>query len=299
MAIDRMPSLIESSFFEQITYLSQYPFEFTISKALKHLSVVYETHQVYLALGFILALLLAFFILSESKNIYIKTVLFLIILVLLLAIIYCQSNTAIVTLVFCAILFPFLVIKNKRFKIIPISILTILLVGGLFFGWFKSYYNKNTMANINLIEAIVTGDNIKENIDKRFYIYSCSTSLIKSSVLFGYGVGDVQLLLNACYEERDYLVAEFNSIGSDINTHNYYLHMTIAAGLFGFMSISLFFYKIFSLAYKSKNYFYAIFLTVFVIGLLTENLLLRMLGVFPFAIINSLFFSHCKFLNNE
>lgn len=299
MAIDRIPSLLESNIFEKISYLSQYPYEFTISKALKHLPVIYETHQVYLALGFILALILVLYLMYGTRNLYLRITFFIPATMLLAAIIYCQSNTGIITLILCVVLFPFFIIQSKRYKLIPFTILIVLVLGGLSFGWFKAYSNKNTMANINLIKAIVSGEMVKENTDKRYYIYSCSLSLVRENYLFGHGVGNVQPLLNDCYQERNYLVAEYNSIGSDINTHNYYLHMAASAGILGLMSILLFFYKNLYLAFTVKNYFYAMFLTVFIVGLLTENLFLRMMGVFPFAVMNSLFYSHCRFQLNE
>ena len=154
----------------------------------------------------------------------------------------------------------------------------------------KTYQNKNTVSIVKLFKSI-SENNIEEGVDKRIYIYSCSIELIKNNILFGYGVGNVQSKLNDCYDENSYIVAEYQSIGSDINSHNYYFNLWLGGGI---TALLLFMYMLFSnlkIAIEAKSYAYGFFIFIFIVGLLTENILVRMSGVFLFAIHNSLFYS--------
>ncbi len=298
MAIDRNHRLLEANVLDKIYYLSQYPYEFAVSKSLKHLNVIFETHQVYLSLNFLIALILAIYCFFYVKNVLAKLSFSIIGLIFITAIFYFQSNTTVLTLL---VLMPSLLflVRNKRLKLLLIVTLLVISVIGFKAGLFKIYNNKNTWGNIKLISAILDSDSEKQDVDKRFFIYKCAIFLAKQNYFLGYGAGDVQSELNNCYDENNYVVSEYRSIGSEINTHNYYLYMLLSSGFLGLGAIFYFFFKSFELAIIGKNYFYVMFLMVFVIGLLTENLLVRMMGVFPFAIINGLFYSNCRSLRDE
>lgn len=291
MAVDRAPELLNSSILEKIEYLNNYPYEFAVSKAYKHLKVIFESHPVYLSLNFCLALVLALYSIQIARIWLLKIFFLLSIPFLLAALIYCQSVMTLIALSVCLIgIFP-LSIKNKRWRLAPILMLASFALIASLTGFFGNYKNSNTQSNINFIKKIFGKENVTGKVDKRIYIYQCAYYLARKNFFIGHGAGDVQDLLDDCYDEKGYVVAEFNSVGSRINSHNYYFHVILSSGLVGLFFLGLFFFENLKLAIFTKNYPYVMFLIIFSIGLLTENLLVRTMGVFPFAIFNGIFSS--------
>ncbi|QKX04712.1 hypothetical protein HN014_07230 [Aquimarina sp. TRL1] len=291
LSIDRFPNLMESSFFNQIQVLWSYPYEFTLSKAHKHLTLFYETHKTYVSLNFLVAIFLIFNLISNhTRKFFVK--IFLVFLFFLFSsfIVYSQSISVVFSLMLSLFLLSFFVFKNKKYLLVYV-------VTFFFFffflkkqGFFSSYDNKNTESIFKLIDYVKYGK-FSQGTDKRVLIYDCSLKLITSNIIFGYGVGNVQKELNNCYINNNYIVDEFESKGKQINSHNYYLHLMLSGGL---LCLVLFVYLLLNnllIAFKSNNLFFFFFLLSFTICLFTENLLVRILGVLPFTIFNSLFYS--------
>lgn len=291
LEVDRIYKLSEKSFLEQLKALNTYPYEFVLSKAYKHLEVLFESHKVYLSLQFLVAIVLSVNLIVKHKvNNLKKVVLTFLILLFMVAIIYTQAITTVLTLFLLIITFPFFYFEGSLKKVVYLSLLIILGFFSLNSGFFKTYSNKNTTSVIKLLKSISEND-LEEGTDKRIYIYSCSIQLIKNNVIFGYGVGDVQNELNNCYQENDYVVAEYESVGSNINSHNYYLNLWLAGGIITLLFFLFMLFTNLQIAIKSNSFCYGFFLLIFTIGLLTENILVRMSGVFMFAILNTLFHS--------
>ncbi len=298
LEVDRIYKLSEKGFIEQLKALNTYPYEFVLSKAFKHLEVLFESHKVYLSLQFLVAIVLSVNLIVKHKvNNLKKVVLLFLILIFTIAIIYTQAITTVLTLFLLVIMFPFFYFKGSLKKVAYLSLLIIFGFFSLNSGFFKTYSNKNTTSVIKLLRSISEND-LEEGTDKRIYIYSCSIHLIKNNVIFGYGVGDVQNELNNCYQENDYVVAEYESVGSNINSHNYYLNLWLAGGIITLLFFLFMLVTNLQIAIKSNSFCYGFFLLIFTIGLLTENILVRMSGVFLFVILNSLFHS-INHINDE
>ncbi|UWX55002.1 O-antigen ligase family protein [Maribacter litopenaei] len=291
LTIDRFAHLTEKSFWEQLEKLNLYPYEFVLSKAEKHLTIQYESHKVYLALHFFVTILLAVRLLLKVNRVLIfRIILSLLILVFIAATIYTQSITTVFCLILFIIGFPLAFLRSKIKKIVYCTILLVTGALVLSSGILKTYENKNTTSIIKLFTSI-NGDLEEEVVDKRIYIYRCAVNLIKKNSFLGYGVGDVQQNLNNCYNENNYKVAEYKSIGSDINSHNYYLNLWLSAGLFCILTFLYLLYHNIKVSILQRNFIYTSFLLFFAISLMTENILVRMSGVFLFTIFNSLFYS--------
>ncbi|WP_169336916.1 O-antigen ligase family protein [Eudoraea adriatica] len=286
---------MDKNIIEQALAINTYPYEFVLSKAEKHLNVFFETHKVYLSLQFLTAILLSINLIANFKiDIFKKILLGILSFLFVLAIVYSQAITTVLALVIILVLAPFLYFKGRLEKIIfGIGVLSCLTLGWMA-GLLDTYKNKNTDSITKLLDYVISPIPMEEGVDKRIYIYDCSINLIKKEILFGYGVGNVQQKLNDCYQEKNYVVTEFRSLGSEINTHNYYFHMWLSAGLFALLFLLYMFGHNFYIALKLKNFTFLFFLLMFSLSLLTENVLVRMYGVFLFAVMNSLFYSNCK-----
>ncbi|WP_430907153.1 O-antigen ligase family protein [Maribacter sp. 2-571] len=276
----------------QIKALNTYPYEFALSKAQKHLNVIYESHKVYVSLHFLTAMLLSFRLLMKAKVWIVNKVLLGVFTIMFtLAIVYSQAITTVLALIVIIGLFPFFYFRGRLSKMMFISGIIILITIGSFIGVFDTYANKNTTSVFKLFSSVFKSDTVERGVDKRIYIYDCSVDLIKKQPFFGYGVGDVQKKLNECYSEKNYKIAEYQSTGTDINSHNYYLNMWLSAGFLGLGSLIFLFIYNLILAFRVNEYIYVFFLLAFALSLLTENILVRMAGVFLFAVFNALFYS--------
>lgn len=292
LAIDRFTGLMDKNIIEQALAINTYPYEFVLSKAEKHLDVMFEPHKVYLSMNFLTAMLLSMNLIANYKIDIFKKILFSILSFLfILAIVYSQAITTVLALVIILVLAPFLYFKGRLEKIIfGIVVLSFLTLGWMT-GLLDTYKNKNTDSIAKLLGYVISPEPMEEGVDKRIYIYDCSIYLIKKNLLFGYGVGNVQKKLNECYQEKNYVVAEFRSLGSEINSHNYYLNMWLSSGILGVLTLLYLFGNNIYLAYDMKQVTYGLLLISFGLSLVTENVLSRMSGVFLFAILNALFYS--------
>lgn len=289
LAIDRFPELISEPFFFHLDKVFQYPYEFAISKAEKHLDVPFETHKVYISLQLLMGFFCALFLAQNTLNKWLRIMLLVVLFVLGGGIIYTQSLNSIFCLVFGLLVF-FLTqfgLKNSLLVLVcSVILLTVFNPNGVL----KPFDNKNTAAVYSFILVLLGKELPNDNIDKRLYIYKCSVDCVLHRPWFGYGVGNVQAILDQCYRNHNYVVAEFRSEGIPINSHNYYLHLWLSAGVFGVFSILLFFFYFFYKSLQKGYWLYFVFLIVFFIGLLTENLFVRMIGTTTFAIFHSVFF---------
>ena len=118
--------------------------------------------------------------------------------------------------------------------------------------------------------------------ETRVLVYNCSLEMFLSEPIFGYGIGDVNNILEKCYLEKQCV----SCIG--LNSHNEFFNVALSSGLFGLILfvIFLFFY---SFKTSMKNIPLLAFLTIFSISFMFENVLSRMLGVLMFSFFCSFF----------
>lgn len=123
--------------------------------------------------------------------------------------------------------------------------------------------------------------------DIRTGIYFCSYKIIKQSILYGIGIGDVNDKLDKCYESE---------IDSDVyqifhyNSHNQYVQVILASGLLGLL---FFLYNLFILLKlsikKNDNLFFALNMFL-IICFFTENILSRHDGVIFYSFFTTIFY---------
>ncbi|WP_419213234.1 O-antigen ligase family protein [Maribacter sp. X9] len=121
--------------------------------------------------------------------------------------------------------------------------------------------------------------------DIRKGIFYCSWILIKESPLRGYGQGDVQSRLDACYKQK---------FSSNVyqkflyNTHNQYLQIFLSAGIFALIFFLTSLFAPLYIAYKKSDFILFSFIILVMGCLMTENLINRHDGIIFYSLFNSI-----------
>jgi O-antigen ligase len=122
--------------------------------------------------------------------------------------------------------------------------------------------------------------------DSRMSRWLVSSELIRERPLFGYGTGAGRELLSKAYKGHNMHA----SIRQGYDSHNQYLGYAINYGLVGFAFLFVFFVINFVAAFRKRDL--ARFLFFFLIGslCLTENYLIRNMGINFVALFGSLYY---------
>lgn len=204
-----------------------------------------------------------------------------------------------ITLPLLAIQFLTIIILNRKSVIIALCLALIFIIYSLI----KKTNLQLNVSNLFLIVitiisiAVVFSSNRfkelykKENYSKelylnstsmRYHIYNCSLKVIKNSPFIGYGLGDVQIELNKCYEKKSILLSSKN-----YNSHNQYLSYLLSSGIFGLISLVLFLFYFFRKSFLDGNTLLFVFLIFFSVIMFFENILEKQSGVIIFSFLIS------------
>lgn len=122
-------------------------------------------------------------------------------------------------------------------------------------------------------------------VNFRYGIYHCAGRILKENWITGVGPGNVQKQLDDCYSGYTYKnYDDYSHI--EYNSHNQYIDICLKYGVFGLIGFLIFIFW----GVNTKDLIYHVFLFIILIGLVTENLFDRQIGVVFFAFFNSLFF---------
>lgn len=169
--------------------------------------------------------------------------------------------------------------KNKKvYLFIALSIILgaslVLLVPSI-----NSRFKEVNLNNTNTPD--VTNQN---SLNIRAGIYKCSFEIIKNNWVLGVGPGKLQNKLNECYFGISKEVYE----RQNYNTHNQILDYFASMGILAPIFLIFFFLKIIINVNKNENNYLIVgLILLFLICMLTENILNRQNGVIPFAMFMS------------
>jgi O-antigen ligase len=122
-------------------------------------------------------------------------------------------------------------------------------------------------------------------VNFRYGIYHCAGTILKENWITGVGSGNVQKKLDDCYSGYSYKnYDDYSHI--EYNSHNQYIDICLKYGVFGLIAFLIFLFW----GLNTKDLIYHVFLSIILIGLVTENLFDRQIGVVFFTFFNSLFF---------
>ncbi|WP_273568689.1 O-antigen ligase family protein [Maribacter halichondriae] len=292
--VEQLKSLWNGTFYEALYYARQ-----TVENKL-------YVHKTYASQNLLWGVLLGSAMLfSRNTNKYKKSVLIFILILFAIALVYLFSLTNLFLIVLLVPILILLTLKSIQQKMIFV-VMVVLVVIATFIklksGEPMETYEKGTY------EEYVTYENpqyIIHNLfkmlknDDRNNINKCNQNLISESTFFGYGIGDVQDKLDACYAG---LTAkgkqQLDTVNQQLNTHNYYAFLWIAGGiivLLAFLSLLIFNGRI---AFKNKDYLYLVFIMLVVINMLAESTLSRAHGILFFVFFNGLLL-HKNLLKSE
>lgn len=212
------------------------------------------------------------------------------------------TRISILTLFLILIVAFIYVIRNYGKKIIASIVIGLILLFSLsiylmpqtlnrFESMFSNFeYNFDNPNDVNHFNASEISEENWNGLTLRLALWDCGIRVIKENLWFGVGTGDYDQKFRDKLEEVNFVYAK----KMDFGVHNQYLYTGISFGLLGLLiflaSIVVPGYK----AFKGGNYLFFGVLFVFSISFLTENVLNRYLGVFPFALLSALLF-----FNNE
>lgn len=238
----------------------------------------YSMHPIYASLYVSIAMIFSIPLIEKTKNkkqliLIVIGVLFLAFVLLMLA----RKGPIVITfLIFCAYF-----IKNRKQLKYPI-ILGLGLILSLILG-----YNIYPLRNrfFELWNAIFNNTEILfGSTSMRIHISDCSLENIKNRPLFGHGIGDVKNIMEQCFLENKNIFK-----GNYYNSHNQYLSTWLASGIIGLMSLmGMLFYNLKN-AITNKNFVSTSIIILFIVIMLTENILERQDGVMLFSFFINLF----------
>ena len=222
---------------------------------------------------------------NSIKTIYLFTLVYGIFFILLLS-----SKIIIISLIVISGLWVYINIKSKiKATVILASIVFSLVVLLIVFPTTRERF-------VYLFSAVKTSKIDKHNPDSmRKGIYKSAFRVIEKNRFAGVGLGDVQQELQQQYKS-DNLKKAYRK---RFNTHNQYLDFWISSGI---LSIIIFIlsvlYPLFLSAVK-KDFQYMVFLLLVTFVFLTENILVRQVGIIFYSLFNTLFAFSLTGNNNE
>jgi len=212
-----------------------------------------------------------------SRFLYVTCLSLLILLQALLA-----SRTPFIATMICLVVLIFIYLRKKIFALYAVGGILLL---SIFLMWMvpsiSSRFKEISFSNTNMpSEANENSFNI------RVGIYQCSTNIIKENWLWGIGPGNVQSALNTCYSKISKAVYD----EKNYNTHNQFLDYWAGIGIAGPLLLLLILGYTSVKNYRLKNPVALCISLLFLIAMLTENMLTRQNGIVAFAYFTSLYF---------
>ncbi len=237
-------------------------------------SFFYHPSYISLFTLFIIAILLFFKINEKGKlnKIIYKNKLFLIIFFSIMLFLY---NSKANILAMGVLYFYYILTSSIRKKILYILLFCLIFIGFLFINPRTSSFYQNLKKNPDRYVK-------KEGLD-RIYIWKASVNVLKSHLLIGVGVGNVQDYLQKEYDTQVKVLK-----GDKYNCHNEFFQISLENGLFGLSVFLLFLFVIFLQALRTKNLLLIAFLLLIVVNFLFESMLSRVAGVMFFSFFLSL-----------
>ncbi len=148
----------------------------------------------------------------------------------------------------------------------------------------------NPDSNNRFKELLTRGTYVEQEIDPynssqmRMAIWSTATACIREAPLLGYGIGDVQQVLNEKYKAVSPVLLE-----KQYNSHNQFLGIWLGTGIIGLSLFLIFLVYTLRAIWRSGEYLWFSVLFFLALNLFTENLIDRQLGALTFFFLFNLF----------
>lgn len=239
-------------------------------------------HPTYASIWFLFgALYLAWKILRSPKFNIVIAVYLVLVFILIGSSVLLSSKIAILGFFVSLIVLLFYHLRSLLAKLLGLTtIVTIFFLAVFNISFLKSRF----VDEYNATELKPPIGLATNSLNIRVGIFQCTSEIFDNNWLFGVGLGDVQSELNKCYQQFDTDVYKTDTY----NTHNEYLNITLACGVFGlilFLSM-----LVFHLAdsHRTGNVLFIVFLVFMIVCMMPENLLARHHGIIFYSLFSSL-----------
>lgn len=249
--------------------------------SIKFVEPLSDMHPVYLGAYYLMLLSLLFSHKFNMKSIY----KFCFLLLIIITVIFLNSRIIILLLLFYLIFKIFRLFKRfKKYVIIGVSFMSVFL-----------FILKDTYVFVKLTNGFVWeltehvedhGVDSKKKGDSRMARWLVAFDLIKEKPIFGYGTGSERLILTEKYFKEGMDISQKHRF----NSHNQYLGFTLDYGLIGLILLLIFLIGNIVDNIKNKNGTGCFFFIIIAACCLTENFLIRNMGV-NFVVIFVLFYN--------
>lgn len=238
-------------------------------------------HPIYISVYFSIALLLL--LISSFSNRIINVILFLLLISGLLIL---SRKGPIIS--FFIVSFILLLLKKDKRQLYRLILVFVGVISiSLFVPEIKNRF-------LEVLDTNKVSNNSETSTGIRKILWERSWKLIQESDYLGYGIGDVQEVLSKQLAEDGFTVLA----KENYNSHNEYLQMGLAVGVFGFLSFLVsFFFFLFSFI-KKGNTSGIVFLLFFIFVFFFESFLERQNGIIIYSFITCMFIFSSDFAKN-
>jgi O-antigen ligase len=239
-------------------------------------------HATYLGMYCLLsATILLFSFIQETVRLR-RIVYLLCVFILVAGLVQLASRSVLISAIFIAIAFPFLLLKGvKRVRLISgIAAMAIFIT---FIIININSFRERYVAQFK--EDLVQTSINNEILEPRIVRWRLVLQLIEQSPLYGHGSGSEKRLLNDAYFEHKLYISYLH----ELNAHNEYLSMALKTGAWGLFVFLMTLFITFLAAFQNRDVLFASFWAIVCIVSFSENILDVNKGIFFYSFFLTLF----------
>ena len=246
-----------------------------------------EDHPIYLSIYIATTILMIGGLILKTKS-YQKLIFLIIGAFQLFVLLVLSKKGVIISLIIALALFCFFTIRKKMLLILYI------ILGLAIFSFLTKNYAPDTIKRFREVVDVKSYKKIESHssTSQRYGIYKCSLETFNEKWLLGFGVGDTQNALTSCYTKSSEVLVK-----GQYNSHNQYLGILLNVGIIGFLFFIITMFINLKLFYTKKDFLAFCLILMYLLFMLTENILDRQNGVILFSFFLNYYFFKNTHLN--
>jgi O-antigen ligase len=252
-------------------------------------------------MGFLFSILILINLIFKTtlkRNCFLLCLYFILIIIFSFLLFYQFSVVNVVLGIILIPAFTFIKTWKKHKKIIIIGIILVSFISVPVFikynFWSSNAIENQSIPAINFAKRVLTGE-VNVNIDERFELNQANKFLIKENIIFGYGIGDVQDVLDGFYlSKKEDSRVYTEALKKHLNSHNNYAFLWLTGGLILLSAFLIQLFYAFNLSIKNKDWIFLFFLIIITLNLGFENVLSRISGLLFYVLFFNLFLHTTK-----
>jgi len=218
----------------------------------------------------------------RERGVQKRIIYLLCIFILLAGLVQLASKSVLISAIFIAIAFPFLLLKGIR-RVNLISGLAVMAIFITFLIININSFRDRYVAQFkeDLVQTAINN----EIIEPRIVRWRLALQLIEQSPLYGHGSGSEKRLLNDAYFKHKLYISYLH----ELNAHNQYLSIALKTGAWGLFIFLITLFITFLAAFYNRDILFASFWAIICIVSFSENILDVNKGIFFYAFFLTLF----------